>query len=91
MRDLDLSHYLRAVIILADPSKNVPCASSIWHMVFSLELIPWNPGCVFVMWEALAGGVMHNPVYPPMFYSNYQIETKPVKIIGKIVELRGNF
>ena len=32
-----------------------------------------------------------NPAYPPMFYSNEEIETKPVKIIGKVVELRGKF
>lgn len=35
--------------------------------------------------------VSNNPAYPPMFYSNEEIETKPVKIIGKVVELRGKF
>lgn len=29
-----------------------------------------------------------NPSYDPMFYSNEEIESKPVKIIGKVVELR---
>lgn len=33
--------------------------------------------------------ISNNPAYPPMFYSNEEIETKPVKIIGKVVELRG--
>lgn len=28
-------------------------------------------------------------VYEPRFYSNYEIETLPVRIIGKVVELRG--
>lgn len=32
-----------------------------------------------------------NPSYSPMFYSNAQIEELPVKIIGKVVELRGKF
>ena len=29
-----------------------------------------------------------NPSYDPMFYTNEEIESKPVKIIGKVVELR---
>lgn len=32
-----------------------------------------------------------NPSYEPMFFSNEEIETKPVKIIGKVVELRAKF
>lgn len=32
-----------------------------------------------------------NPVYEPMYFSNEQIEQLPVKIIGKVVELRGKF
>lgn len=32
-----------------------------------------------------------NPAYKPMFFSNKEIEEKPVKIIGKVVELRGKF
>lgn len=32
-----------------------------------------------------------NPAYAPMFYSNEEIVNKPVKIIGKVVELRGKF
>ena len=30
-----------------------------------------------------------NPAYQPMFFSNEEIQTKPIKIIGKVVELRG--
>lgn len=29
-----------------------------------------------------------NPSYDPMFYTNEEVESKPVKIIGKVVELR---
>lgn len=29
-----------------------------------------------------------NPSYDPMFYTNEEVENKPVKIIGKVVELR---
>ena len=29
-----------------------------------------------------------NPSYSPMFYSNEEIENKPVRILGKVVELR---
>ncbi len=32
-----------------------------------------------------------NPAYPPMFFSNREIEEKPVRIIGKVVELRAKF
>lgn len=32
-----------------------------------------------------------NPSYPPMFYSNEEIESKPVRIIGRVVELRAKF
>lgn len=35
--------------------------------------------------------ISNNPSYDPMFFSNEEIETKPVKIIGKVVELRGKF
>ena len=35
--------------------------------------------------------VSNNPSYSPMFFSNEDIEEKPVKIIGKVVELRGKF
>lgn len=35
--------------------------------------------------------VSNNPIYKPMFYSNDEIENKPVRIIGKVVELRGKF
>lgn len=32
-----------------------------------------------------------NPTYEPMFYSNKEIEEKPVRIWGKVVELRAKF
>lgn len=32
-----------------------------------------------------------NPTYEPMFFSNDDILSKPVRIIGKVVELRGKF
>ncbi|EET60374.1 putative repressor LexA [Marvinbryantia formatexigens DSM 14469] len=35
--------------------------------------------------------VSTNPSYEPMFFSNEDIEQKPVKIIGKVVELRAKF
>ena len=35
--------------------------------------------------------ISNNPAYAPMFFSNEEIETKPVNIIGKVVELRGKF
>lgn len=35
--------------------------------------------------------ISNNPSYEPMFFSNEDIASKPVKIIGKVVELRGKF
>ncbi len=35
--------------------------------------------------------VSNNPSYEPMFFSNEDIISKPVKIIGKVVELRAKF
>ena len=35
--------------------------------------------------------VSYNPVYPPMFYTNEEIASLPVTILGKVVELRGKF
>lgn len=32
-----------------------------------------------------------NPAYPPMFYTNEEIENKPVRILGRVVELRAKF
>lgn len=32
-----------------------------------------------------------NPSYETMFYNNEDIETKPIRILGKMVELRGKF
>lgn len=33
--------------------------------------------------------IPNNPVYDPMFYSSDEIEQLPVRILGKVVELRG--
>lgn len=35
--------------------------------------------------------IPNNPNYKPMFFNNKEIDTKPVKIIGKVVELRRKF
>lgn len=35
--------------------------------------------------------VSTNPKYPPMFYSTEDIQTKPVVILGKVVELRQKY
>lgn len=35
--------------------------------------------------------ISNNPSYEPMFYSNNEILEKPVKIIGKVIELRAKF
>ena len=35
--------------------------------------------------------IPNNPVYDPMFYTNEEIETLPVRILGKVVELRAKF
>lgn len=35
--------------------------------------------------------ISNNPSYGPMFFSNEEIISKPVKIIGKVIELRGKF
>ena len=35
--------------------------------------------------------VSTNPKYPPMFFSKEDIATKPVVILGKVVEFRGKF
>lgn len=33
--------------------------------------------------------VSYNPDYPPMYFSNREILSRPVSIIGKVIELRG--
>jgi len=33
----------------------------------------------------------YNPNYPPLFFSNAEIEAGPVRVIGKVVELRAKF
>lgn len=47
--------------------------------------------CKKVVWDA--GGGMFlialNSAYPPMYFSADEIQTKPVTILGKVVELRG--
>lgn len=35
--------------------------------------------------------VPFNPSYDPIFFTKEEIETKPVRILGKVVELRGKF
>lgn len=35
--------------------------------------------------------IANNPMYEPMYFSNKDIEEKPVRIIGKVVELRRKF
>ena len=35
--------------------------------------------------------ISNNPSYEPIFFSNKEIEEKPVKIIGRVVELRSKF
>lgn len=35
--------------------------------------------------------IANNPSYEPMFFTNQDIIEKPVKIIGRVVELRGKF
>lgn len=35
--------------------------------------------------------ISNNPAYAPMFFSNEEIITKPVKILGRVVELRAKF
>ena len=35
--------------------------------------------------------IPNNPAYAPMFFSNQEIVNKPVRIIGKVIELRGKF
>ncbi len=35
--------------------------------------------------------ISNNPAYEPMFFSNDEVESKPVRIIGKVVELRAKF
>lgn len=35
--------------------------------------------------------ISNNPSYAPMFFSNEEILSKPAKIIGKVIELRGKF
>lgn len=35
--------------------------------------------------------ISNNPAYAPMFFDKETIGTKPVRIIGKVVELRGKF
>ncbi len=44
--------------------------------------------------EKLDNGIMlisNNSEYSPMYFSNEEVNTKPVVIIGKVVELRRKF
>ncbi len=35
--------------------------------------------------------ISFNPAYEPMFFTKEECQTKPVQILGKVVELRGKF
>ena len=35
--------------------------------------------------------VSYNPSHPPMFFTPEEIETKPIRVIGRVVELRAKF
>lgn len=35
--------------------------------------------------------ISSNPAYEPMYFSNEEIKSKPVRIIGRVVELRAKF
>ena len=35
--------------------------------------------------------VSYNPAHPPMFFTPEEIESKPIRIIGRVVELRAKF
>jgi len=44
--------------------------------------------------KLVKGGLMlisNNPAYEPMFFTSEEVQTKPVQIIGKVVELRSKF
>ena len=47
------------------------------------KIIKKMPECIML--------ISTNPAYPPMFFSNREIEEKPVRILGKVVELRAKF
>lgn len=42
-------------------------------------------------YEGGIGLISNNPTYDPMYFSNEEIESKPVEIIGKVKELRAKF
>lgn len=35
--------------------------------------------------------ISYNSIYEPMFFTNEEVMTKPITIIGKVIELRGKF
>lgn len=35
--------------------------------------------------------IPNNPTYEPLYFSNEEIDAKPVRILGKVIELRGKF
>ena len=35
--------------------------------------------------------ISYNSIYEPMFFTNEEIESKPINILGKVIELRGKF
>ena len=49
--------------------------------------------CKKVIWDENGGMFLMslNPAYPPKYFSAEEVRTKPVTILGKVVELRGKF
>lgn len=60
----------------------------------AIVLVNGNDATVKEIKESPAGITLigHNvAVYPPQFYSNHDIESLPIQIIGKVVEMRRKF
>ena len=49
--------------------------------------------CKKVIWDENGGMFLMslNPAYPPKYFSADEVRTKPVTVLGKVVELRGKF
>ena len=58
-----------------------------------VALVNGNEGCCkrIKKYETGVALVSNNPAYDPMYFSNAEIDTVPVTIIGKVVELRAKF
>lgn len=52
-----------------------------------------DEACCKKLFKNNDGIILHslNPLYPPMFFSQSDIQDKPVTIIGKVIELRRKF